>query len=67
MGFALISADYAGFIDLPVLIQIPLWLGFLTNIARWALWEGLIKPKLTASSDKAAPSPDPLPRREDQR
>ncbi|MBA1372896.1 hypothetical protein [Sphingomonas ursincola] len=59
VGFALVTADYAGFIDLPVLIQIPLWLAIVTSICRWALWEGLIKPKLTAPPEKAL-APDEL-------
>lgn len=59
LGFALVTADYAGFIDLPVLIQIPLWLAIVTSICRWALWEGLIKPKLTAPPEKAL-APDEL-------
>lgn len=59
IGFALVSADYAGFIDLPVLVYIPLWLAIVTSICRWALWEGLIKPKLTAPPEKAL-APDEL-------
>lgn len=65
VGFALISADYAGFIDLPVLVQIPLWLALVTSICRWALWEGLIKPRVTAAIDKPQDSAPELSRTED--
>ena len=67
IGFALVTADYAGFIDLPVLVYIPLWLAIVTSICRWALWEGLIKPKVIAPYDKATASPKPSPRPEDDR
>lgn len=67
VGFALVTADYAGFIDLPVLVQIPLWLAIVASICRWALWEGLVKPKLTAPPEKAL-APDELrPPRDDAR
>lgn len=42
--FGIITADYAGFINLPALVIIPLWLGVLFNVFRWAKWEGMIKP-----------------------
>jgi len=67
IGFALVTADYAGFIDLPVLIYIPLWLAIVTSICRWALWEGLIKPKVIAPSDEAMASRELSPRPEDDR
>lgn len=43
--FAIITADYARFIDLPPLLTIPLWLAVLLNIFRWVIWEGMIKPQ----------------------
>ncbi len=46
IGFALVTADYAGFVDIPVIIAIPLWLGIAASICRWALWEGLLKPRI---------------------
>ena len=42
--FGIITADYARFINLPALVIIPLWLGILINIFRWAIWEGMVKP-----------------------
>jgi hypothetical protein len=42
--FGIITADYARFINLPALVIIPLWLGVLINIFRWAIWEGMVKP-----------------------
>lgn len=50
--FALISADYAGFISLPTLVTIPLWLGIAVNLLRWAVWEGVIKPRIDALGDR---------------
>lgn len=44
--FGLITADYAGFIELPSLVTGPLWFGVLLNIFRWAIWEGMIKPQV---------------------
>jgi hypothetical protein len=51
VSFALITADYAGFIRLPAIMSVPLWLGFLLACLRWAVWEGLIKPRLHVSAD----------------
>lgn len=65
VGFALVSADYAGFIDLPVLVQIPLWLAIVTSLCRWALWEGLIKPRLAASRHEPDTAAKPLPPADD--
>jgi hypothetical protein len=67
IGFALVTADYAGFIDLPVLIQIPLWLAIVTSILRWALWEGLIKPRVKVPAVKGSDANAPLPPRDDGR
>ena len=53
VSFALITADYAGFIHLPTIVSVPLWLGFLLACLRWAVWEGLIKPRLHAPPDPA--------------
>lgn len=50
--FVLITADYARFIDLPAVVIVPLWLGVLLNMLRWAIWEGMIKPSLQLSSEK---------------
>lgn len=61
IGFVLVTADYAGFIDLPVLVYIPLWIAIVASICRWALWEGLIKPKVTESLDRPAAPAKPLP------
>lgn len=66
VGFALVSADYAGFIDLPVIVQIPLWLAIMTSICRWAVWEGLIKPKLAASRHQPGAAAKPLPPADDR-
>ena len=44
--FALITADYAGFIALPTLVTVPLWLGIVVSLLRWALWEGMVKPRI---------------------
>lgn len=46
--FILITADYAGFITLPTLVALPLWLGVILNLFRWAVWEGMIKPRINA-------------------
>lgn len=46
VSFALITTDYAGFVDLPTLVSVPLWLGFVVACFRWAVWEGLIKPQM---------------------
>lgn len=67
IGFALVTADYAGFIDLPVLVQIPLWIAIVASIFRWALWEGLIKPRLTAPPEKALAPGELQPPRDDAR
>ena len=67
LGFALVTADYAGFIDLPVLVYIPLWLAIVTSILRWALWEGLIKPRFKAPPEKASDANAPLPPRDEDR
>ncbi|MDC8754763.1 hypothetical protein OIK40_08930 [Erythrobacter sp. sf7] len=47
--FVLITADYAQFIDLPKIAKIPLWVGMLFSVFRWAICEGLIKPAHQAS------------------
>lgn len=52
--FALITANYARFIDLPALITIPLWLGVLLNVFRWAIWEGMLRPKFQTSAEQQA-------------
>jgi len=49
--FALITADYAGFIHLPAIVNVPVWLGLLLASFRWAIWEGLIKPRLHAPAN----------------
>lgn len=46
--FALVTADYAGFIALPTLVSVPLWLGIVVSLLRWALWEGVVKPRIIA-------------------
>lgn len=66
IGFALVTADYAGFIDLPVLVYIPLWIAIVASICRWALWEGLIKQKVAASRDKPGAPAKPLPSGDDE-
>jgi len=50
--FVLITADYARFIDLPAVVVVPLWLGVLLNMLRWAVWEGVVKPSIQKSSPK---------------
>lgn len=45
MCFAVISANHAHLIDLPTFVAVPLWAGFIGNLLRWGLWEGLLKPK----------------------
>lgn len=65
VSFALISADYARFIDLPTVVVIPLWCGVLFNLFRWALWEGMIKPRLPAATDRSAISDSSNPRQHD--
>lgn len=58
-GIMLVSADYAGFIDLPVLVAIPAALsGILTGL-RYALWDPWLKRELAARSSEAAPRPAP--------
>lgn len=42
--FAVICANYAGFIKLPTLVAVPLWAGLIANFLRWGIWEGLLKP-----------------------
>lgn len=61
IGFALVTADYPGFIDLPVLVYIPLWIAIVASICRCALWEGVIKPKVAASLDRPGAPAKPLP------
>jgi hypothetical protein len=51
---ALVTADYARFIDLPVLFKIPLWAGIAFNFLRWGVWEGMVKPRLEAQATASA-------------
>ena len=52
--FAVICADYARFIDLPDLLKIPVWTaGILTGL-RYALWDGLIWPRIRKRSQDQA-------------
>ncbi len=46
--FALVCADYARFIDLPTFLLVPFWAGVVLNVLRWAVWEGMVKPRLAA-------------------
>lgn len=58
--FALVSADYAGFVDLPALVTIPLWAGVAANILRWMVYEGFLKPKLKGRAiapERSRPDP----------
>lgn len=52
VSFVLITADYARFIDLPAVVVVPLWLGVLLNMLRWAIWEGMVKPWIQKSSQR---------------
>ena len=47
--FAIITADHAKFIDLPTLAKLPLWIGIILNVLRWAIWEGMLKTSVRAS------------------
>jgi len=49
--FVIITADYAGFIDLPPFLAIPLWLGVILNIFRWGIWEAMVKPHIPTRAD----------------
>ena len=55
--FAAISAQWAGFIDIPYLLQIPFWVGVFAGVLRWTLWESAIKPTLR---ERAGLDPPPL-------
>jgi hypothetical protein len=46
--FALVCADYARFVDLPTILLVPFWAGVVLNLLRWAVWEGMVKPRLDA-------------------
>lgn len=50
VSFVLITAEYTRFIDLPAVVVVPLWLGVLLNMLRWAIWEGMVKPSIQKSS-----------------
>ena len=43
--FAVVCADYAGFVALPDIITIPAAIGGIPTGARYALWETLVKPR----------------------
>lgn len=51
--FALVCADYARFMDLPPILLVPFWAGVVLNVLRWAVWEGLVKPKVEARTAEA--------------
>lgn len=51
--FAAISADYAGFIDLPTIVVVPFWIGVIFNMLRWTLWRSRIKPLIDARMAQA--------------
>lgn len=48
VSFIMITADYAGFINLPPFLSIPLWLGAILSILRWGIWEAMVKPQILA-------------------
>jgi hypothetical protein len=59
--FALVCADYARFIDLPTVLLVPFWGGVILNVLRWAVWEGMVKPRLAAklaATEPKAAEPD---------
>lgn len=50
--FVVVTADYAGFINLPPFLAIPFWLGVILNIFRWGIWEAMVKPRLQPRADQ---------------
>ena len=51
--FAVVCADYAGFVELPAILLVPFWAGVVLNVLRWAVWEGHVKPIVLARADEA--------------
>lgn len=62
---ALISASYAGFLDIPGWLQVPLWLTLAVSVLRWTLWPH-IAPKVRERAGIAEPdlTPRQIRRRE---
>jgi hypothetical protein len=64
-AFGLVSADYAGFIDLPTFILLPVAAtGLLTGL-RYMLWEGFLRPRVIkrmheSTASEAGESASPL-------
>lgn len=50
---AVVSADYARFIDLPTIVTVPFWAGAVLNVLRWGVWEGMMKPRMAAAAAAA--------------
>jgi hypothetical protein len=46
--FALVCADYAGFIHLPRLIAVPASLAVIVSFVRYGVWEAFVAPKVVA-------------------
>jgi hypothetical protein len=57
----LISADYAGFIELPTIVAVPVVIGGVLTAIRYALWEGWLKPEVEARSGQSGQMPDQAP------
>lgn len=52
--FALTCADHAGFINLPVIVDLPVKLAAVLAVLRYALWDGFVTPRLVERrGDKA--------------
>jgi hypothetical protein len=49
--FAVVSADYARFINLPTIVTLPFWAGVVLNVLRWGVWEGMVKPRIEAAGE----------------
>ncbi len=47
-GFVLGCASYAGFVKLPTLVVVPAAAATVIAVARHAIWDGFVTPKLIA-------------------
>jgi hypothetical protein len=59
--FAIVCARYAGFIKLPVILDIPAQAAALMAGLRYAVWDGILKPRVEARIAAASEADAPLP------
>jgi hypothetical protein len=50
--FVVVTADYAGFINLPPFLTIPFWFGVILNIFRWGIWEAMVQPQIQVRAER---------------